>query len=106
MAGVFVVRSERDWDIYLRSGKVFIVVFTATWSGTCRVIDPVFENYATRYSSTTFLKVDVDALSGVAEQFNITTTPTFLVFVNGEKADELVGASQEKLHELIKKYAR
>ncbi|CAI5970146.1 unnamed protein product [Closterium sp. NIES-65] len=105
MAEVFVVRSEDEWGTFLRSGKVFIVDFTATWCGRCRSIDPVFDKYATRYSSITFLKVDVDALSAVAEQFNITTTPTFLVFVNGEKADEVVGAYQAKLLELIQKYA-
>jgi hypothetical protein len=31
--------------------------------------------------------------------------PTFMIFKDGVKVDELVGASKEKLEELVKKHA-
>jgi len=41
----------------------------------------------------------------VAAQCGISAMPTFQVFKGGEKVDEMVGASKEKLEELAKKYA-
>ncbi len=32
--------------------------------------------------------------------------PTFLVFRNGQKVDELVGASRDKLNDLVGKHAK
>ncbi|CAI7884479.1 unnamed protein product [Closterium sp. NIES-54] len=82
-----------------------IVDFTATWCGPCQMIGPIFAEYATQFPSIIFLKVDVDALPNVAAECKVSAMPTFHVFKGGEKVDELVGASQEKLLKLIQKYA-
>ncbi|CAI5529948.1 unnamed protein product, partial [Closterium sp. Naga37s-1] len=41
----------------------------------------------------------------VAAECKVSAMPTFHVFKGGEKVDELVGASQEKLLKMIQKYA-
>lgn len=42
----------------------------------------------------------------VATECGVSSMPTFMVFKDGEKVDELVGASREKLDDLVKKYAQ
>lgn len=44
-------------------------------------------------------------VQAVAASCGISAMPTFQVWKNGEKVDELVGASKERLLDMIKKYA-
>jgi thioredoxin 1 len=57
------------------------------------------------YTGASFLKVDVDELSDVAQEYGIRAMPTFLIFKDGEKVDEVVGANPVQLEAVIKKYA-
>lgn len=67
---------------------------------------PHFESLSEKYNKQlTFIKVDVDELEGVAGKNDVSAMPTFMIFKDGVKVDELVGASKEKLEELIKKHA-
>jgi thioredoxin 1 len=52
-----------------------------------------------------FAKVDVDKAKDVAEACKIKCMPTFQFFKGGEKIDELVGASSEKLKQLLAMHA-
>merc|ERR1712094_128902 len=47
-------------------------------------------------------KVDVDDCDSVAAKAGISAMPTFQVYKAGQKVDEIVGASPEKLEALIK----
>lgn len=66
---------------------------------------PFFEELSGKYSTLSFIKVDVDELDGVAAKNDVSAMPTFMVFKDGKKTEELIGANKEKLEELIKKYA-
>lgn len=44
-----------------------------------------------------FIKLDVDEVPDVAQELGIRAMPTFLVFKNGEKISEIVGANPKAL---------
>lgn len=48
-----------------------------------------------------FVKIDVDAVPEVAADLGIRAMPTFMLFKNGEKVDELTGASPPGLQKLV-----
>lgn len=62
-------------------------------------------NDATFDGKVHFLKFDVDDLAEIAQELNVRAMPTFLIFNNGEKVDELVGANPGALLQLIKKHS-
>mmetsp|Transcript_11469 Transcript_11469/g.41988 ORF Transcript_11469/g.41988 Transcript_11469/m.41988 type:complete len:104 (-) Transcript_11469:909-1220(-) len=97
--------STEEFNTIIKGDKPVIVDFTASWCGPCKMIAPFFAQLAETYPTIEFIKVDVDELDDVAAQCGISAMPTFQVFKGGEKVDEMVGASKEKLEELAKKYA-
>lgn len=50
-----------------------------------------------------FAKIDVDELADISKDLGIRAMPTFFVFKDGEKVDELVGANPAALTALITK---
>mmetsp|Transcript_20502 Transcript_20502/g.38976 ORF Transcript_20502/g.38976 Transcript_20502/m.38976 type:complete len:105 (-) Transcript_20502:319-633(-) len=93
--------SEDEWNQVKNSPTPVIIDFTATWCGPCKMIAPFFGELSTKYPSVKFVKVDVDELDTVAQECAITAMPTFQVWQNGKKVNEMVGASKDKLEELV-----
>jgi thioredoxin 1 len=52
-----------------------------------------------------FIKLDVDEVPEVAQELGIRAMPTFLIFKNGEKVGEVVGANPPALKAAIEKAA-
>ncbi|KMT20686.1 hypothetical protein BVRB_1g006610 [Beta vulgaris subsp. vulgaris] len=85
-------------------GKLVVVDFTASWCGPCRFIAPILADLAKKHPNAIFLKVDVDELKTVAEEFKVDAMPTFVFFKNGEEIDRVVGARKEALIEKVEKH--
>jgi len=103
---VKVCETKADFDEALKGAgdKAVIVDFYADWCGPCRMIAPKLEEMSKEFTNVVFLKVNVDDNTEVAEELGISAMPTFLMFKNSSKVDELVGANEGKLREMIQKY--
>jgi len=101
---VKLVGTKAEFDELVKGDKPVIIDFTASWCGPCRMIGPVFEELSNDPGNLTFIKIDVDENEEAAAACGIAAMPTFQVWKNGAKVDELVGASKDKLGELVAKH--
>ena len=97
--------AEFDETIAQAGEKAVIIDFTASWCGPCQFIGPKFAAMAEEFPGIIFIKVDVDECEATAQKCGISAMATFQVFKGKAKVEELVGANEEKLREMVTKYA-
>ena len=101
MSVLHVNKSEFEEKI-LKSEKVALVDFYATWCGPCKMIAPFLEEIAAEHPEYVIAKVNVDEEPELAKEFKITSIPALFVIRDGEVTDSVVGyRPKEALLELL-----
>jgi len=101
-----VILDETNFDKALEKYNFLVVDCWAVWCMPCLMVAPIIENLAKKYKGEiVFGKVNVDKAPSIAERFGIMAIPILLIFKNGEKVDEIVGAMPENmLEEKLRSY--
>lgn len=69
------------------------------------MIQPYYEQLSYSYPSVQFLEVDVDNLPDIMNWAQVRAMPTFIMFKNCIKMQEMVGVDQKSLHDMIRKFS-
>ncbi|KAG1052559.1 hypothetical protein G6F43_005318 [Rhizopus delemar] len=93
MPGFTVPKDAADLNQILNNNKYVVIDFTATWCGPCRMITPILEQLSAKFENVVFVKVDVDELSDIAQEYAVRAMPTLYFMKDGEKVDDIVGAN-------------
>lgn len=76
----------------IKSDKLTVVDFFATWCGPCRKLGPILEEVETEIGEkVNFRKIDTDDNIEAAQKYQVSGLPTLLVFKNGEVVERMVG---------------
>ncbi|MBP5703261.1 MAG: thioredoxin [Paludibacteraceae bacterium] len=91
----------------IKSDKLTLVDFFATWCGPCKMMHPILEQLKEeKGDSIRILKIDVDDNEDLSMQYNIQSVPTLMLFKNGEIVWRQSGAkSLNELKSLIAQFS-
>jgi thioredoxin 1 len=77
----------------LKSDKTVLVDFWATWCGPCKMVAPVLDEIAGEHKDNlTVAKLDIDANGKTAQEYQVMSIPTMILFKDGKPVKTIVGA--------------
>lgn len=86
----------------LQSDKTVLLDFWASWCGPCRMLSPIIDEIADEHPEIKVGKINVDEQMTLAQQFNVMSIPTLLVFKNGQKVNMTIGVQpKEQILEML-----
>ncbi|KAH9827594.1 Thioredoxin amt13 [Teratosphaeria destructans] len=101
--GVHNIKCKEEWYAAVNeTGSLLVLDCFATWCGPCKVIAPQVVKFSDTYKDVRFYKLDVDEVPAIAQELSVRAMPTFLLFKDGEKVGEVVGANPTALETAIK----
>eukprot|EP00164_Ancoracysta_twista_P002804 GFYU01003729.1.p1 GENE.GFYU01003729.1~~GFYU01003729.1.p1 ORF type:complete len:1078 (-),score=216.65 GFYU01003729.1:197-3391(-) len=104
--GVKELLADHEFPTELRDAgaRLVVVDFSAEWCGPCKFVAPQYENLSYEFPDVVFLKVDVDRLQETAAQCGIRAMPTFQLYKNSARVEEVKGAMIDNVKQAIMKH--
>ena len=92
--------NDSNFSEVLNCKEKVLVDFYADWCGPCKMLTPIMEEIANTYK---VYKINVDESPNLASEYNITSIPCIIVFLNGEEIQRSIGLkSKEEILEILK----
>ncbi|EAZ63193.1 thioredoxin [Scheffersomyces stipitis CBS 6054] len=98
---VATVASKQEFTEALTHDGLVVVDFFATWCGPCKMIAPLLEKFSKEYTTAKFIKVDVDELGEIAQEYEVSSMPTIIFFKGGKIVTKVIGANPAALKQAI-----
>ena len=99
---------KSNFDKEIKSDKLVVVDFWASWCGPCKAMSPILEDLSKEMKNVVFAKVNVDENTDLPSKLGIMSIPTFVVFKDGKEVERIIGSNSKvvmkaKIETAIKK---
>ncbi|KAF3315301.1 hypothetical protein TWF173_003846 [Orbilia oligospora] len=105
MSKTVVINSPNQLEALIKSNTIVVIDFHATWCGPCKAVAPAYAALAERLTDPgkmVFTKVDVDQQKSIAQTYNVTAMPTFIMIKSGTETNRIKGANLPALQSAVK----
>src|SRR3990167_6557952 len=98
--------SKNEFESYTKSGLT-LIDFYADWCMPCVMISPVLEELSEKFKGKIkFGKINVDDNQSLAQKFGVMSIPNFVLFKDGKKVNQFIGAmAEEDFEKKLKNFA-
>ena len=97
------IKTKEEFLNLIKTNKKVVIDFYADWCGPCKMMAPFFEEVSNESNETIFAKINVDELESLSSEFEITSIPTLILFVEGNPTNRKVGfLSKEMIIDFVK----
>ena len=88
----------------LKSEKIVLIDFWASWCGPCRMMSTVIDEIAEEMGENIKVgKINIDEEKELAIKYDVMSIPTFIVFKNGNEEGRSVGVQdKEEIKNMLK----
>lgn len=88
--------NKEELNEILKNNALVLVDFYASWCMPCKMLSPVIEEIAKEYEGKVVVcKVDIDENEELANEYNIMSVPTVIIFKNNENVEEIIGLNNK-----------
>lgn len=84
--------NAQTFHSFINTPQITLVDFYADWCGPCKMIAPILEQLSQETAQIHFGKINVDEAGDIAQEYNVSSIPSLLVFQNGSVINTIVGA--------------
>ena len=105
MPEIIELVNESGFNDFVKEG-VAVVDFFAEWCMPCVMMAPVFEEVADKFDGKVkFGKVSIDDSQELAQKFDVSSIPNFVLFKDGQVVERFVGSmTGEEFEEKLKAF--
>lgn len=98
--------TETEFNDYIKEGTV-LVDFYADWCMPCLMMAPIIEELSEKFKGKIkFAKINIEDYPNLAQKFNVSSIPNFVLFKDGQQAEQFMGAlPAEAFEEKLKGFA-